>query len=611
MRFRTQLWIALTLVGVVPAVVMGALSLAANRAELTRQVGRMQTRSAEALGQLAEQEVLHAAEDLKAAGEYLPFDALSAKELGEVLAIPYRQFPHFSVVALVDERGKALAPPVYTPFEEGGPPSPRALRPADVDAFAKALPLAAALRAGVAVSPPYRHAAEPAARVAIAVKVEGRVLAAELSLAALDARVKELAASGSLAILLDGQGRVISSGDPGPLTEEERALVAEGLAGGPRVRAVSRAGGGRALAAFVPMGTLGWAALIGEPESVAFAAAERVRRYSLFWAVAAAVAVAVLGVVLARGIARPVAALSDAAAQLRDGRYDRRVQVSGRNELGQFAEAFNHMAEEITRREAEIRRFNAELRQRVDERTAELKAAQDQIQRSRRLAALGSLGAGVAHELNNPMTAIMGLVSLVRSDLPKGSEQAESLTTVLEEARRITQIVGELRELTAQEREGGGCRFSLAGTVRTELSRHAEKLSQQNIALTAELTPDACDVQGDPEQIGRVVGHLVDNAIRAMPTGGALRVQVAPIEGDAVKLAIEDTGRGIPKPLQERIFDPFFTTKADPRQVGLGLSISHRIVERHHGRILVDSAEGRGSTFTVVLPRAAAAAHLF
>ena len=106
------------------------------------------------------------------------------------------------------------------------------------------------------------------------------------------------------------------------------------------------------------------------------------------------------------------------------------------------------------------------------------------------------------------------------------------------------------------------------------------------------------------------VGHLLQNAIAAMPQGGKLRVSLSDVDGDALRLSVSDTGKGIPSSMRDRIFDPFFTTKEQPSHVGLGLSISHRIVEAHHGKLLVDSAEGSGATFTIVLPAAAAAAHL-
>jgi signal transduction histidine kinase len=95
-----------------------------------------------------------------------------------------------------------------------------------------------------------------------------------------------------------------------------------------------------------------------------------------------------------------------------------------------------------------------------------------------------------------------------------------------------------------------------------------------------------------------------------MPKGGRLKVTLSDVNGDALKLSVSDTGKGIPAGMRDRIFDPFFTTKEAPGGVGLGLSISHSIVEAHHGKLLVDSAEGHGATFTIVLPAAAAAAHL-
>jgi signal transduction histidine kinase len=108
-----------------------------------------------------------------------------------------------------------------------------------------------------------------------------------------------------------------------------------------------------------------------------------------------------------------------------------------------------------------------------------------------------------------------------------------------------------------------------------------------------------------------VVEHLVRNAIQAMPSGGKLQVSLGELGGDSLKLVVADTGRGIASSVRERIFDPFFTTKDKGLNgAGLGLSISHSIVEAHHGRILVESVEGRGSTFTVVLPAAAEPAHL-
>ena len=126
------------------------------------------------------------------------------------------------------------------------------------------------------------------------------------------------------------------------------------------------------------------------------------------------------------------------------------------------------------------------------------------------------------------------------------------------------------------------------------------------VALQTDIEPRLPELLGDPVQVQRLVGHLVQNALGAMPEGGELRVGLRAVEGDAIKLTVADTGKGIPASLQERIFDPFFSTKATPLHLGLGLSVCHAIVEAHHGKIAVESAEGRGTTFTVLLPVAPA-----
>jgi signal transduction histidine kinase len=146
--------------------------------------------------------------------------------------------------------------------------------------------------------------------------------------------------------------------------------------------------------------------------------------------------------------------------------------------------------------------------------------------------------------------------------------------------------------------------------VESALGLYSEQIEQRKIRVSTEIGDRVPDAQGDPIQIQQVVAHLVQNAVQAMPSGGDLRIALSEVAGDALKLTVTDSGRGIPPEMRERIFDPFFSTKDQAAGVGLGLSISHSIVEAHHGRILVESAPGKGATFTVLLPAAAAAAHL-
>jgi signal transduction histidine kinase len=300
--------------------------------------------------------------------------------------------------------------------------------------------------------------------------------------------------------------------------------------------------------------------------------------------------------------------LSRAAAAIAAGDYQTPVEASGKDEIADLGRAFAHMTGEVRRRDEEIRGWNKELQRRVEERTDELKRAQDQILRTRRLAALGSLGAGLAHELNNPMTAITGYLAIIKKGLGD-APNAELITRAQEQAGRVTRVIEELRSFADQERVSHGQRFSLVRPVRAALDLYDERLRAAGIDVRTQLDETAPEAQGDPVQIQQVVAHLVENAINAMPQGGRLDVSLRSVDGDALKLRIADTGKGIPATIRERIFDPFFTTKEQAGRVGLGLSVSHSIVEAHHGQIFVESEEGVGAAISVLLP-AAKAAHL-
>jgi two-component system, NtrC family, sensor kinase len=607
MSFRAKIFLVLAVVGLLPVVVLGWLSFTVNRAELEKTVGRAQAAMAEEAARGAERTLARGIEGLRLSVGILPIFELAPDELSAALLIPYRQLDFVSAIAVLDQEGSLLARPAYGARK--GEHEKVALTAADFERFLRRVPLELALQARTAMSTPY-DGAGGISRVAVGLLVEGkppRVVAAELSLAELDHGLRQLQRDGTLAYAVSADRTPIAGIDSqSRLSGDESALLRD--ANEPIWRLVTRADGAQWLASAARVSTVGWTVVVAQRADAAFRPAHRVRLYTGFWAAVALLLIAALGILLSRGLGDPIRQLSLAARALTEGRYDTRADVDSKDEIGQFAQAFNHMAGEVKKRDDEIRRWNADLQERVDQRTAELKEAQDQILRTRRLAALGSLGAGVAHELNNPLTAITGLLAVLRKELGD-SPQAHALAQVQDQARRVAKIVSDLRQFADQERAASGRRFQLNVPVRAALDLYAGQIQQRGIRVRADLGA-AREAQGDPLQIQQAVAHLVQNAIQAMPAGGELRVAVADVAGDALKLTISDTGRGIPQELRERIFDPFFTTKESANGVGLGLSISHSIVEAHHGRILVESAPGKGATFTVLLPAAAAAAHL-
>jgi two-component system, NtrC family, sensor kinase len=610
MRFRLKIALVLLLVGLAPVALLGSVSFSVARDELQRTVGRMQTQAAGDLALFTDRFVSDSVERLRLAVAPILFDDYSPGELSTVLSLPFRQLPFVTILAVVSDQGAPVAGPVFVEQPGQADAGREPVAPADLDLFVAHLPRAPAQAGATALSEPYRRSGP--LKLAVALRVgAGRTVAAELSLHDVEARLAELSSSTTIAYLVDAKGESVA-GAPRGLADGGRQLSAHGFVRQEAwSRLIDRDDGQRWLAAFSPVPRLGWGAMVAQAAAVAFRAAERLRLYTL-WAAGAAVAVAFLiGVALERTITRPVARLSRATAAIAKSRWDELPPAAptGGDELADLGRAFAAMAGELRRRDDEIRGWNRELQDRVEARTADLKAAEDQILRTRRLAALGSLGAGLAHELNNPMTAIVGYLAILRRQVASGSDEARMVAAAQEQAARVTRVVEELRTFADQERTTGGIRFPLERPVHAALALFEDRFRSAGIRLTTRIDRALPEAQGDPVQIQQVVSHLLDNAVNAMPGGGALEVSVGSVGGDALRLRIADTGKGIPAPLRERIFDPFFTTKEDPGRIGLGLSVSHSIVEAHHGKIVVDSAEGTGAAVTVLLP-AAAVAHL-
>ena len=594
MTFRIKIFAALAVVGVLPVALLGWLSFSVHRSELERTIGRAQATVAEEAARSCERFVASAVESLRLSVSALPLDQLTPQEAFDILRIPYRQLEFADVLLELDGDGVPITAPVY---ETSAPGKTAQIEPADVALFSAHIPLTLALQSGTAIGAPYAGRSGPM-RLPIAIRLPGeRVLAAEISLAALQKRMEEISRDGAVAFVATNAGTPLAHAEAGaPLSPEERSLVAA-----PGSRIVRRADDLEWLSSSAPVGGLGWSVVVLQRASDAFHAADQVRLYTVFWAGVALLLTLVVGGLLSRRVTRPIEDLRKGVRAL-EQHSAASVAVESDDEFGELAAAFNVMA-------SEIRRWNAELQQRVDARTDELKAAQDQILRTRRLAALGSLGAGVAHELNNPLTAVSGFLALLRKDLA-GTSSEELVRVAQEQTRRVTRIVSDLRQFADQERSTVGRKFTLALPVRAALELYDEQIKAQHIRVSFVLMPGVREAQGDPVQIQQVIAHLVQNAIHAMPDGGDLRVSLTDVSGDALKITVTDTGKGIPFELRERIFDPFFTTKDEPGGVGLGLAVSHSIVEAHHGRLFVDSDEGRGATFTIVLPAAAQAAHL-
>lgn len=226
----------------------------------------------------------------------------------------------------------------------------------------------------------------------------------------------------------------------------------------------------------------------------------------------------------------------------------------------------------------------------------------DRLHRAERLAAVGQLAAGVAHEIRNPLTAIRSTVQYLQHSFPAGEPRRELVAELLGEVDRINSTVGGLLSLS----RAGELRpvpFDLCEPLRGVVALLAARAEEQGVTIAASLPPEPLAVRGDPGQLKQVFLNLVLNAVQAIPGGGEVRVEAG--EGPApgwAQVKILDDGPGIPEAELRRIFDPFYTTKSEG--TGLGLAICHGIVEQHQGEIQIESVEGTGTTVTVRLPAA-------
>ena len=276
-------------------------------------------------------------------------------------------------------------------------------------------------------------------------------------------------------------------------------------------------------------------------------------------------------------------AVIDGALKVISGDLTARVGIRPPGELGVLCQAIDAMAEAVARRETQL-----------------TQAARQQVSRAEKMASIGRLAAGVAHEINNPLTGVLTFAHLLRQKPHMGQEDHEDLDLIIHETTRAAEIVRGLLDF-ARERPTMMEPLDLNDVVRRTVRLIANQKKFEHISIEEALQNDLPEVRGDMNQLQQVLLNLALNACVAMPSGG--RLTIATKAGDGrVLMNVTDTGCGIKEELLEKIFEPFFTTQPVGKGTGLGLSVTFGIVEQHGGTIEVHSQEGQGSTFTISLP---------
>jgi two-component system NtrC family sensor kinase len=614
MRLYQQLVLFMLAATVLPLAVLGFWLLRHSEAELSHRIRAEQRAVATAAAEGVASEVMGAGDAVARAAMSMDWPHLASDEVSGALRLLYQQSALVDAVVLLAPDGSLRAGPIFVPGGGSGHPG---FSSGGVEALMHAVPvasLASGAKGQVAMSPAYLHSGGRMGALAFAVKLGAGAgssyAVAELGLTDVQTFLAEHAVEGERIDVVDGAGRVVVSSDPARVL----ATLDANLWGVAKDRLAQ--GGAQSFTVAAPERTLvsatavpeqlGLYAVVSIGEGTAFAPVWAMRRTVLGSIAAALGVLLVLGGLFTRRLNTRIGNVVEGVHAYTRGELNKRIQVTGGDELADLAETFNAMGGELETSRAKLMSWNDELKQKVDEATADLRAAQAQLVEAQKLAAVGQLGAGVAHEINNPLAGILGNAQLLMLERGEADPDFGTLKKIEQGAKRCKEITQNLLRFSQQRERAEFRPTDLNAVVRDALSLSANQSQGEGVSVSARLKAGTLMVRGDPGHLSQVVLALLSNARVAMLKAPQRLLTISTLEaGSDVLLQVVDTGKGIKPEHLPRIFEPFFTTKDIWSNVGLGLSVAYRVVSEHQGKIDVKTQVGLGSTFSVRLPRLA------
>ncbi len=341
---------------------------------------------------------------------------------------------------------------------------------------------------------------------------------------------------------------------------------------------------GDIIGGFSPVGIGSLIAISEVPKSAIYLTTRELLSNMLYLSLLLLSLAAILSLVWSRLITRPLELLSKATQEVGKGRFDINIKPSSRDEIGELADSFNTMALEL------------------DGRDQTIKQTQSALVQSEKMSAFGQLGAGIAHEVKNPLAGILGLTQLTLRKLDKESPLYSNLELVIKETKRCQMIMNNLLRFARKEEVAFDV-INLADVIKDTAAIVEHQLGINQINLIQEVESDLPLVEGNANQLQQVLMNLAINAQQAMkgkPGTVTIRAERDPL--GVVQICVIDDGPGMPESIRKRVFDPFFSTKPSGEGTGLGLSVSYGIVEEHGGTIHVESTPGEKTIFTISLP---------
>jgi signal transduction histidine kinase len=573
--------LVLSLAAVVPTVVVGVLAIMRARHDVENEVQRGALAHIRALGSALDGTLQDARRTIELAASQwadAPDDARKAELLLRRLR---REVPIVKSVSILDPDGKLLY---------GDPVPP------DVDIGSHSFGGYIGDAVFVGGSP----------RVHAVVQARGRtgeligVVVAALDLAFVhDVIAAARLGPGARVIVVDGAGVPVATSDTAPLSAQSLAghdpVVDRALAS--TVEGTRSENGWvsayRNLSSYQSLRGVRWAIIHKQPEDEAYALARSTTRDTAIIGIAALAIALALGAFFARKLTRPLEQLVRRADAIAAGQVTEAPPINGPGEIGVLAQSVDEMAKRIAER-------------------AELASA---LARGDRLASVGVMSAQVAHEINNPLTTVLGYAKLLLEDKPEGHPDRNALELIADEAERMKKIIGSLLEYARAPRPSEPITQTATGTAAAGASepsavvKHvaalvAPQLKRARATLVTEV-PTGKPISIEAHALQQVLVNLVQNAAQAMSdTGGTITIATKEVAGGiATQISVADDGPGIPAADRTRVFDPFFTTKAPGTGTGLGLAVCRHLVATAGGSIEVhDGPTGKGAEFRVVIP---------
>lgn len=571
MRLNARIRFFILITSVLPLIGLAAAVAEVARDNLAERITLAQVQSAEALAGVVADAVQDVERVLLEQIGNFRLDVAPDEARAAFLVATYRLFPEISIATLVDATGQEISAAIYqVEGEDLVVKGHDAVSPERLARFRNALP--ASLEGGIARGTPYLPPGEEAAVVPLSLASphgDGIALGVELSLGSLRGPLEATAGDDREVFLFDSSGNVLLHAGRSELVDPRRfaPLLAAGSAD---VRFDDRV-----LAATARVPGREWVVAIAEPSAAAEAAARKVFEPAMYLGAVALVMVLATGTMLTRSIIGPVGKLREAALGIGGGDLARRVTVEGGDELAELGQAFNRMgsslaqnAQEIAAKNAEIEAFNRELQARVEQRTAQLREAQARLVQSGQLAAVAEMSAGLAHELNNPLAGLLGIVQVVAAKR-SGTGDEPLLRAAEEQALRCKEILGNLQRFTAAPAasDAVGTRdvVDLHALVTDVLGLVGSTFRQRDVEIVRR-GEGPLRVHGDGVLLGRALGQVL-TALRGVAAPGCTLVVQSTRLPEAVELrfTLSDT----------------VASQDDWRAAGMGLWVARQVLRDH------------------------------